>query len=101
MLYHLFLTICIKHRKIHWPFVRYINSIQKGFINSTLFQSFFGFGQSADIDIILDGKDTRKYAEIKAEDGRKEKYLLYYDGETVSGKVINEVNSSLARFRND
>lgn len=58
-----------------------------------MFQSFFGFGQSADIDIILDGKDTRKYAEIKAEDGRKEKYLLYYDGETVSGKVMNEIGT--------
>lgn len=52
-----------------------------------MFQSFFGFGQSADIDVILDGRDTRKYAEIKAEDGRKEKHLLYYDGESVSGKV--------------
>lgn len=50
-------------------------------------QSFFGFGQSADIDIIVDGRETRKYAEIKAEDGRKEKHLLYYDGESVSGKV--------------
>ena len=26
-------------------------------------------------------------AEIKTDDGKKEKYLLYYDGETVSGKV--------------
>lgn len=26
-------------------------------------------------------------AEVKTEDGKKEKYLLYYDGETVSGKV--------------
>jgi len=46
------------------------------------------FRQSADIDIILDGADTRQSAEIKTEDGRKEKHLLYYDGETVSGKVI-------------
>jgi hypothetical protein len=27
-------------------------------------------------------------AEIKTEDGKKEKYYLYYDGETVSGKVL-------------
>lgn len=53
------------------------------------FQSFLGFGQSADIDIYLDGQDTRKTAEVKVEDGKKEKLLLYYDGETVSGKVCD------------
>lgn len=50
-------------------------------------QSFLGFGQSADIDIYLDGQETRKTADVKVEDGKKEKLLLYYDGETVSGKV--------------
>lgn len=49
--------------------------------------SFFGFGQSADIEIQLDGADTRKMAEMKIEDGKKERYFLYYDGESVSGKV--------------
>ncbi|XP_059611843.1 vacuolar protein sorting-associated protein 26B-like [Phlebotomus argentipes] len=49
--------------------------------------NFLGFGQSADLDIVFDGADSRKMAEIKTEDGKKEKYLLYYDGETVSGKV--------------
>lgn len=49
--------------------------------------NFLGFGQSADIDIVFDGSDSRKWAEIKTEDGKKEKHLLYYDGETVSGKV--------------
>ncbi|XP_060074512.1 vacuolar protein sorting-associated protein 26B-like [Ylistrum balloti] len=49
--------------------------------------SFFGFGQSADIDIVLDGQESRKTAEIKTEDGKKERHYLYYDGETVSGKV--------------
>lgn len=52
-----------------------------------LFQSFFGFGQSADIEIQLDGAETRKMAEMKTEDGKKEHYFLYYDGESVSGKV--------------
>jgi vacuolar protein sorting-associated protein 26 len=52
-------------------------------------QSFFGFGQSADIEIILDGTENRKMAEIKSEDGKKERHFLYYDGETVSGKVCN------------
>ena len=50
-------------------------------------QSFFGLGQSAEVEIVLDGQDTRKMAEIKMEDGRKDKQFLYLDGETVSGKV--------------
>lgn len=37
---------------------------------------------------MLDGKENRKFADIKTEDGKKERHLLYYDGETVSGKVI-------------
>ncbi|XP_007450465.1 PREDICTED: vacuolar protein sorting-associated protein 26B [Lipotes vexillifer] len=31
--------------------------------------------------------DSRKRAEHKTEDGKKDKYFLFYDGETVSGKV--------------
>lgn len=50
-------------------------------------QSLFGFGQSADIDVVLDGVESRKSADIKTEEGKKERHLLYYDGETVSGKV--------------
>ncbi|XP_018800779.1 PREDICTED: vacuolar protein sorting-associated protein 26 [Bactrocera latifrons] len=49
--------------------------------------NFLGFGQSAEIDIVFDGAENRKTAELKLEDGRIEKMLLYYDGETVSGKV--------------
>jgi len=51
------------------------------------FQNFFGFGASAEIDIVLEGQEARKTAEIKTEEGKKERHLLYYDGETVSGKV--------------
>lgn len=54
---------------------------------SLLFQNFLGFGQSAEVDILFDGSDNRKLAEVKTDDGKKEKYLLYYDGEAVSGKV--------------
>lgn len=50
-------------------------------------QSFLGFGQGADIDIVLDDASTRKQAEIKTEDGRKEKLYLFYDGESITGKV--------------
>lgn len=49
--------------------------------------SFFSFGQSAEIDIVLNDAETRKKAEHKTEDGKKDKYFLFYDGETVSGKV--------------
>lgn len=49
--------------------------------------SFFSFGQSAEIDIVLKDAETRKKAEHKTEDGKKDKYFLLYDGETVSGKV--------------
>lgn len=52
-----------------------------------IFQSFFGFGQSADIEIKLDGTDTRKLADIKSDDGKKERFYLYYDGESVTGQV--------------
>lgn len=51
--------------------------------------NFLGFGQSAEIDIVFDGADKKKTAEVKQEDGKVEKMLLYYDGETVSGKVNN------------
>jgi Vacuolar protein sorting-associated protein 26 len=50
-------------------------------------QSFFGFGQGAETEIVLDNVDSRRMAEVKGEDGKKEKHFLFYDGETVSGKV--------------
>lgn len=49
--------------------------------------SLFGFGQTADLDIILDGADSRKMADIKTEEGKKERYYVFYDGESVSGKI--------------
>jgi len=51
--------------------------------------SFFGlnFGAGAEIDIILDEADTRKMAEVKDENGRKDRFFLFYDGESVAGKV--------------
>lgn len=50
-------------------------------------QSFFGFGSVVDVDIVLDGQDSRKMVEVKTEDGKRERLYLYFDGETVSGKV--------------
>lgn len=49
--------------------------------------SFFSFGQSADVDVVLSDAETKKKVEHKTEDGKKDKYFLFYDGETVSGKV--------------
>lgn len=60
--------------------------------------SFFGFGQGADVEIILDGQETRKMAEIKTEDGKKEKHYLYLDGETISGKVSIKLKKAGTRL---
>lgn len=39
------------------------------------------------MDVILNDAETRKTAEIKTEDGKVEKHFLFYDGESVTGKV--------------
>ena len=39
------------------------------------------------MSIELTGADKRKQVEVKNEDGKREKLFLYFDGETVSGKV--------------
>ncbi|KAI9002242.1 Vacuolar protein sorting-associated protein 26B-like protein [Gaertneriomyces sp. JEL0708] len=49
--------------------------------------SFFNLGSSADIEILLDGENQRKLVEVKVEKDRKAKFPLYFDGESVSGKV--------------
>ncbi|XP_065176311.1 vacuolar protein sorting-associated protein 26B-like [Sycon ciliatum] len=49
--------------------------------------SFFGFGQSAEINVELSDAEKRKQVDVRNEEGKKEKLFLYYDGETVSGKV--------------
>lgn len=55
----------------------------------SLFQSFLGglFGTVCEIDVILSDAESRKTAELKTEDGKLEKHYLFYDGESVSGKV--------------
>lgn len=52
-------------------------------------QSFLGglFGPVCEIDVILNDAESRKTAELKTEDGKVEKHYLFYDGESVSGKV--------------
>lgn len=55
--------------------------------------NFLGFGQSAEIEIVFDGAENKKTAEVKGEDGKVEKMLLFYDGESVSGKVNKRLSS--------
>ena len=50
-------------------------------------QSFLGFGSSAEIVIDLTEAEKRKKVDVKNEDGKKEKLPLYLDGENVTGKV--------------
>ena len=59
-------------------------------------QSFFGFGSSAEVAIELSDAETRKQVEVRNEEGKKEKLFLFYDGETVSGKVSSEIMCRLS-----
>lgn len=61
--------------------------------------NFLGFGQSAEIEIVFDGAESKKTAEVKGEDGKVEKMLLFYDGETVSGKVSGSDCSPRQKLR--
>ena len=49
-------------------------------------------GQSAELEVELANSATRKQVDVKNEDGKKEKLFLFYDGETVSGKVPSSIN---------
>eukprot|EP01137_Pigoraptor_chileana_P004645 Opistho-2@46578 len=49
--------------------------------------NFLGFGQTAEVEIELNDKETRKQVEVKGEEGNKDKLFLFFDGETVAGKV--------------
>lgn len=68
------------------------------FCGGGLFQSFLGglFGPVCDIDVVLNDAESRKTAELKTEDGKVEKHYLFYDGESVSGKVSHCLVSSLS-----
>ncbi|KAJ8013706.1 hypothetical protein DPEC_G00032570 [Dallia pectoralis] len=62
--------------------------------------SFLGglFGPVCEIDVLLNDAETRKTAELKTEDGKVEKNYLFYDGESVSGKVNLNVRQSGKRL---
>ena len=50
-------------------------------------QSFFGFGQSADIKVELTDVDDKRQVAVKQDNGQVEQQYLYFDGEAVSGNV--------------
>uniref|UniRef100_A0A8C7TS17 VPS26, retromer complex component A n=1 Tax=Oncorhynchus mykiss TaxID=8022 RepID=A0A8C7TS17_ONCMY len=62
--------------------------------------SFLGglFGPVCEIDVLLNDAETRKTAELKTEDGKVEKNYLFYDGESVSGKVNLNVRQTGKRL---
>lgn len=45
------------------------------------------FKHPLDIEIRLAGEDKREHVDIKTDKGRRERYPLYLDGETVKGTV--------------
>jgi len=49
--------------------------------------SLFGLGSTAQINISFDDEDNKKLVEVKTAKDHKEKLPLFFDGETVSGKV--------------
>ena len=63
------------------------------------FQSFFGFGQTAEISIELADSEKRKQVELKNEEDQREKHYLYYDGETVAGTVCEYLMSCLRSLK--
>lgn len=58
--------------------------------------SFFGFGKSAEVSIVLKDIDNRKRISHRISDRKREDLLLYYDGETIAGHV--QVDLKGAKF---
>lgn len=50
--------------------------------------SFFGFASApVEVEIRLNGESDRKQVEVKGDHDKKELCPVYYDGESVEGKV--------------
>lgn len=49
------------------------------------------FKSPLDLDIRFDGEDSRKVVDVKLPQGKKDKYPVYEDGETISGQVTVRV----------
>ena len=71
----------------HCPATERVYRLFSAYVFFFFFHSFFGLGQGAEIKIELSDADKRKKVDVKNEEGKKEKLPLYYDGESVSGRV--------------
>ncbi|KAG0276452.1 Vacuolar protein sorting-associated protein 26B [Linnemannia gamsii] len=49
--------------------------------------NLFGFSAPVDIQVAFNGEEERKMVEVKVDKDRREKFPLYFDGETVAGKI--------------
>ncbi|KAJ2654852.1 Vacuolar protein sorting-associated protein 26 [Coemansia sp. RSA 1200] len=54
--------------------------------------SIFGFGPVADVTVSLHGENERQQIEYRVGKDKREKAPLYFDGESVSGKVVVRVH---------
>lgn len=50
--------------------------------------SFFNFASPVDVDVRLDGDESRRQVEVKVDKDRREKCPVYFDGESVKGQVV-------------
>lgn len=50
--------------------------------------SFFSFAAPVDVEIRLDGDESRRQVEIKIDKDRRERCPVYFDGEGVKGQVV-------------
>ncbi|KAG0237610.1 Vacuolar protein sorting-associated protein 26B [Actinomortierella wolfii] len=53
--------------------------------------NLFGFSVPVDIQVKFRGEDDRKQVEVKVDKDRREKYPLYFDGESVAGQILIRV----------
>ncbi|KAI7889534.1 vacuolar protein sorting-associated protein 26-domain-containing protein [Mucor mucedo] len=51
-------------------------------------ESLFGITTPVDIEVLFHNEEQRKHIDTRVEKDRRERYPVYLDGETVSGKVI-------------
>ncbi|KAF9302121.1 Vacuolar protein sorting-associated protein 26B [Podila horticola] len=49
--------------------------------------NIFAFSAPVDVQVVFKGEEERKMVEVKVDKDRREKFPLYFDGETVAGKI--------------
>lgn len=50
--------------------------------------SFFNFASPVDVEVRLDGDESRRQVEVKVDKDRRERCPVYFDGESVKGQVV-------------